>query len=353
MRLRSILLSACFACSQEVSREALRSNEALSPVPTTQTQPVVGAALSAPTVYAKTHTAMSPRGFVSEEVSSTIYIMSADSDFQIKAIDAKTGDKRWTSTAAEKPLWVKGDQLIAEKGDGRLALLDTTNGKPISSCELDQSLMLPLIQPRVCSTSKVIASEHGGKVYLAWSVEVPPISGVVQQPTKESMERYERLTERDSGLIIVEPETCKAYKSTDPIPTEGSSTPLVRRLVGKDKKAQILVKGPSGKEFALAMEEPMSYNPYIEEQNERYVMVGYGSPGPYYERLLFSLPDGTLQGHVKGYGPVLVGDPSDPNAFIVTDTGVAVTAVDLHTEKQLWKNTEPLRQFSRRECMVP
>jgi hypothetical protein len=306
----------CMGCFAACAGE---STITLAPVSTS----IPAAVLDAPSL---TTASFLPIGLVTEEITSTAYLMAEPTSkkYQIDAFQIKDGSKLWSSTAAEKPLWVKGNRLIAQKSDGRLVVLDTQSGAPIPSCELDPGLVLPSIPLASNEYQFVSVGEDDQGIFIFWYRSLYPKQG-------NSWDTYRGHVDKEFDIISVDPKECKAYGSNGFFRSTDGSVPFTSQIIpDSDGVDQLLIEEPSGAIKTISLSK--NINPRIVVESEKYVVISEWeeSDTKSADRLIYSLPDGKEMGSQTGLYPTLVGD-----VLVLVDTD-NVRAIDIPSQKQLW-----------------
>lgn len=121
-------------------------------------------------------------GVVIDAARETAYLMSSAGG--IDAVDLATGAVRWTSTAAQRPLLVTGDRLVAQRrpdepGGLELVVLDVGGaGRQVLTARLDlPSGLWGTIQDRLGASFRARSAEVDGEGIIAWEAL---LTGTVQ-----------------------------------------------------------------------------------------------------------------------------------------------------------------------------
>lgn len=116
-------------------------------------------------------------GVVIDAARQTAYVMSAAGG--IDAVELATGAVRWSSTAAQRPLLVTGDRLVAQRrpdepGALALAVLDVgAAGRPVLTARIDlPSGLWGTVQNRLGASFRARGAEVDGDAIIAWEAVI-------------------------------------------------------------------------------------------------------------------------------------------------------------------------------------
>ncbi|HSE15604.1 MAG TPA: hypothetical protein VLB46_01040 [Pyrinomonadaceae bacterium] len=131
-------------------------------------------------------TALRP-GIVIDPTGNVAYVMTSEG---VAAIDLATGAKRWTSSAAAKPLAITGNRLISQVQPTtrtnrlELAVLDTSQRGAVavrSTAELPSSVRVA-VGETLDGKFETEARLVGNSAVVAWRFDHQPLRGIVEDP---------------------------------------------------------------------------------------------------------------------------------------------------------------------------
>lgn len=138
-----------------------------------------------------TETTLRP-GIVVDPTTNVVYAMTPDG---ITAIDVATGTKRWTSTAAHKPLAIAGNLLISQVEPTTvtsrldLVVLDTREGgapKARNSTTLPSFVRVGVSQ-NLEGIFSAEAEASGNTAVVTWSFQRRPLKGMPEEEPNSSL----------------------------------------------------------------------------------------------------------------------------------------------------------------------
>lgn len=131
-------------------------------------------------------------GVVIDAARQTAYLMSSAGG--IDAVDLATGAVRWTSTAAQRPLLVTGDRLVAQRrpdapGALELVVLDVgAAGRQVLTARLDlPSGLWGTVQDRLGASFHARGAEVDGEGIIAWEALLTDATQGYRPGLEESM----------------------------------------------------------------------------------------------------------------------------------------------------------------------
>jgi hypothetical protein len=104
------------------------------------------------------------------------------------AVDLGTGKQRWRSTAAVKPIVLRGDKLVALGPGGAVIILDAKTGALAKPCSGIKGPAAPFIDGLGISQS-AWGFDDGSALYLAWSRSTFYSGGAAPSPEMEARAR--------------------------------------------------------------------------------------------------------------------------------------------------------------------
>jgi len=268
-------------------------------------------------------------GVVVDRASSSVFIMHPEAG--IESIDLETGDTRWTTNAAGKPLLVSGNILLAqiETGTARLdlAALDiASKGAVIDriSVELPQGIVAS-IDDGPGRSFEVRAVEFEGRVYLRWTERRREVAAV------ERLQK-DMVVRSGFGRVDLQEGTYHAENS-ERIDRRIFESPPPDLADGER------IRGVEGMQFRSA--------------DRRHVMtserVGDNRVWEKYEWSIWRRENGELAGRIRDfqrYSPFAVVSSNliqevTPHARRqdgdVTAVSLSVRAIDLGTSEEVWR----------------
>ena len=121
-------------------------------------------------------------GVVVDTAQGSVYIMSPKDG--IDAVDIATGETRWNSKEAAKPLLVSGNRLVAQAREKspksnklELVVLDiAAKGKRLSSSELElPNGVRAIVDEQLGIKFDVLASQKNDEIFISWKFTFNPI----------------------------------------------------------------------------------------------------------------------------------------------------------------------------------
>jgi len=178
-------------------------------------------------------------GIVIDPAGKVAYAMTPEG---VAAIDLATGAKRWTSTAAAKPLAIVGNRLISQVAPStrtnrlELAVLDRAQGTVAvrSSAELPAFVRVAVgqtLEGKFETDARLVANN----AVVTWRFDAQPLRGIIDEP------------ERGETNVAAEAQPAGAQRSAEGAlqvnVTTGAVTPANADLAGDTQERRWVVSG--------------------------------------------------------------------------------------------------------------
>lgn len=264
------------------------------------------------------------------------YVMTESSKKpELVAVDLATGKRRWTSTAALKPIGVRGDSLVALDAAGTAMLLDARTGAKAKQCTSIAGVTAPFVDGLGVGQS-ASGYDDGKTLYLHWTRDTHYAGGAAPSPDEEARSRT-----HSEATWAIDVAACRAKKATLPsvAPVNLPATTDIVTASGKTARLErdaktssfTLIPASASKRIDLTEGDPARTQASL-SVDRRHVACG----APVKNIAVFDLETGA----VAHPAPFHLGLPWIYVGKTIIAGGGAVRALDAASGKVLWSVAE-------------